>query len=188
MKCNFSYKHYFEVLKNAKKEYAIGPVRDYKKLKKNKKYIILRHDIDISLDHAIKIAKKEAKYGIFSTYFILLHSPYYNASDENSFEKIRKISNLGHEIGLHYDVTFLEKNSGSIVKNLNDEVNILSKISNTKITSIAQHDPTYSPKLNNKALVDFLDVKDKTLFLKNKDNCIELELANIAQAKLVIEF
>ena len=33
-----------------------------------------------------------------------------------------------------------------------------------------------------------LDVKDKTLFLKNKDNCIELELANIAQAKLVIEF
>jgi ribosome maturation factor RimP len=33
-----------------------------------------------------------------------------------------------------------------------------------------------------------LDVNDKILFLKNKDNCIELELANIAQAKLVIEF
>ena len=33
-----------------------------------------------------------------------------------------------------------------------------------------------------------LDVKDKILLLKNKDDCLELELANIAQAKLVIEF
>ena len=33
-----------------------------------------------------------------------------------------------------------------------------------------------------------LDVEDKVLFLKNKDGCLELELANIAQAKLVIEF
>jgi ribosome maturation factor RimP len=33
-----------------------------------------------------------------------------------------------------------------------------------------------------------LDVKDKILLLKDKDDCLELELANIAQAKLVIEF
>jgi hypothetical protein len=163
MECNFSYKHYFEVLKKAKKEYAIGPVRDFKKLKKNKKYIILRHDIDVSLDQAVKIAEKEASYKIFSTYFILLHSPYYNAFDENSYEKICKISDLGHEIGLHYDISFLKKYSGSIINNIKDEADILSKISNSKITSIAQHDPTYSPKLNEKVLIKFLDVKDKKL-------------------------
>ena len=33
-----------------------------------------------------------------------------------------------------------------------------------------------------------LDVKDRVLLLKDKDDCLELELANIAQAKLVIEF
>ena len=33
-----------------------------------------------------------------------------------------------------------------------------------------------------------LDIEDKVLFLKDKDGCLELELANIAQAKLVIEF
>ena len=33
-----------------------------------------------------------------------------------------------------------------------------------------------------------LDVKDNTLFMKDKDDCKELELANIAQAKLVVEF
>ena len=33
-----------------------------------------------------------------------------------------------------------------------------------------------------------LDVKNKILFLVDKDDCLELELANIAQAKLVIKF
>ena len=33
-----------------------------------------------------------------------------------------------------------------------------------------------------------LDVKDKILVLKYMDDCLELELANITQAKLVIEF
>jgi ribosome maturation factor RimP len=48
---------------------------------------------------------------------------------------------------------------------------------------------TYAPIEGGKKFSGIvLDVKDKTLFLKNKDNCIELELANIAQAKLVIEF
>ena len=33
-----------------------------------------------------------------------------------------------------------------------------------------------------------LDVEDKILLLRYMDDCLELELANIAQAKLVIEF
>lgn len=163
MECNFSHKHYFKVLKDAKKQYFIGPIRDFKKLKKNKKYIILRHDVDVSIDQAFEIAEKEASYGIFSTYFILLHSPYYNALDENSYQKIQKISNLGHEIGLHYDVSFLKKNRGNIIKNLKEEASILSKISNTNVTSIAQHDPSHSPKLENKTISNFLDVKNKDL-------------------------
>lgn len=160
MECNFSHKHYCETLIHAKKEYAIGPVRDFKKLKKNQKCIILRHDVDVSMDQAYEIAKKEAKYGLCSTYFILFHSPYYNAFDENSFDKIQKISSLGHEIGLHYDVKFLTKISGNLLDNLKQEISILAKISNSKITSIAQHDPTYSPKLSSNVSRNFLDVNN----------------------------
>ena len=163
MKCNFSYNHYFEVLKKAKKEYSIVQVKDYKKIKKNKKHIILRHDVDVSLDVAYQLAKKEANHEIFSTYFILLHSPYYNALDENSFEKIQKISKLGHEIGLHYDVSFLKKYGGSVLKNLKEEISILSKITHKDVKSIAQHDPTYSSKLKTNEKGVFLDVKSKDL-------------------------
>ena len=48
---------------------------------------------------------------------------------------------------------------------------------------------TYAPIQGRKNFSGkILDVKDRVLFLKNKDDCLELELANIAQAKLVIEF
>ena len=59
--CDFSYRHYLEVLNYAKKTYKIGPIRDYNSLKKNKKFILLRHDVDFSLIHALELAKIEAK-------------------------------------------------------------------------------------------------------------------------------
>ena len=48
---------------------------------------------------------------------------------------------------------------------------------------------TYSPIEGRKNFSGIiLDVKNKILFLVDKDDCLELELANIAQAKLVIKF
>ena len=48
---------------------------------------------------------------------------------------------------------------------------------------------TYAPIEGEKNFTGMiLDVKDKILLLKYMDDCLELELANIAQAKLVIEF
>ena len=48
---------------------------------------------------------------------------------------------------------------------------------------------TYAPIKGEKKFTGMiLDVKDKILLLKYMDDCLELELANIAQAKLVIEF
>ena len=48
---------------------------------------------------------------------------------------------------------------------------------------------TYAPIEGEKKFSGIiLDVKDKVLLLKYMDDCLELELANITQAKLVIEF
>lgn len=59
--CNFSYKHYIDVLESAKTKYSIGTVNEFSILKEKKSFIILRHDVDMSLDHAFKIAEMEAK-------------------------------------------------------------------------------------------------------------------------------
>jgi len=140
--CNFSLDHYFEVLISLKKEYMIGSVGDYEELKKFRKFLILRHDVDFSLEYALKLAKKEKQWGIKSTYFILIHGEYYNPFDKKNTKIIRQISNLGHEIGLHYDTSFFPKSSKKEIELIINEIKMLETITDTKITSVSQHIPS----------------------------------------------
>lgn len=64
--------------------------------------ISIRHDVDHSIDHAVKFARWERERGIRSTYFVL-HSAYYYIDKANLYEQMRKIIAYSHEIGLHLD-------------------------------------------------------------------------------------
>jgi len=76
---------------------------------KKKNILFVRHDVDISLKKALEMAEFEAKNAIHATYYILLTSPFYNALTPENLERIRMISELGHGIGLHYDITVKER-------------------------------------------------------------------------------
>ena len=77
---------------------------------KNKKFF-LRHDIDKDPRVSLKLAKIEAEHGIRSTFFYL-HSgsaimDRWRSTPERKEELIsilHAIRDLGHEIGLHYDI------------------------------------------------------------------------------------
>ena len=158
--CNFSYKHYLEVLDYAKKKYSIGTLKEFHKLQKKQKFIILRHDVDFSLDYALKLANLENKHDVRSTYFVLLHSQYYNALSNHNISIINKISELGHEIGLHYDTEFMPKSSKKINEQILKEIAIISDIIGMKVVSIAQHNVTISPVLNPNKIKGFMNTQD----------------------------
>ncbi len=140
MACNFSYHHYIETLKLFSKKYQIYPVGNYNKIKTDENFILLRHDVDISFEKALEIAKLEKKNNFFSTFFILLHSPYYNALSPENSKIITEISSMGHEIGLHYDTTMMSKNNEKFLLQLKNEADLLSDITGgLKIKSVAQH-------------------------------------------------
>ena len=78
------------------------PIIDYKDVKDNtKKFCILRHDIQFSIDRAYKLAKIEKELGVVSTYTVQVRNNTYNALSEKNINLISKIRNLGHHIGLH---------------------------------------------------------------------------------------
>ena len=156
-KCNFSYKHYFEVLDYAKEEYAIGTIKEFEKLKKKNKFIILRHDVDYSLHRALKMAEEENVHGLKATYFIMLHNPLYNALSEDAVLIIKKISELGHDIGLHYDTTFLSTTKNEALRIMRKEASILEDICGRKVISVAQHNPTINPKFMRGVITNFVD-------------------------------
>jgi hypothetical protein len=152
-RCAFTFSHYFDVLRRAKENHTrIVPVGEFSRVKHKGNFILLRHDIDISLRHALRMALLEHRHHIRSTYFVLLHSEFYNALSAESVGIIREISSLGHEIGLHYDTNF------SAV--LSEEANILSSITGQQVSTIARHNPSVTPPSKRQAGKRFQDVKD----------------------------
>src|SRR5712692_10516496 len=70
---------------------------------------ILRHDIDYSPEAALRMAQLEADMGIRATYFLLLNTSYYNLLSEEYCEFPRRLIELGHDVGFHYDVAILSR-------------------------------------------------------------------------------
>jgi len=93
--CNFSLTHYIDTLLKYKEAgYIFG------------KDILLRHDVDLSLEYALELAKQEYKHDIKATYYIMLHSSLYNAQSPEGMKIIREIHRLGGKIGLHIDTRY----------------------------------------------------------------------------------
>ena len=64
--------------------------------------VLLRHDVDLSIQGAKEMARIESEAGVRSTYFLLVSSPLYNPVERETRQAIREIDSLGHEIGLHF--------------------------------------------------------------------------------------
>ena len=73
--------------------------------------ILLRHDLEFSVPIALGMAKTEAELGIKATYFIQLHSEFYNTFEKENIKAIREMIKLGHQIGLHFDSHFWDINT-----------------------------------------------------------------------------
>ncbi|MCL5407145.1 MAG: hypothetical protein M1429_01465 [Patescibacteria group bacterium] len=107
MKCDFSLKHYREILKLALKSgFVITNFRDFDKVSNRPKVIILRHDIDVLPKRSLELAKIEKSLKIKSTFFVRVHGQYYYPSGQ-TLKILKKIKDLGHEIGLHSEARVL---------------------------------------------------------------------------------
>lgn len=65
--------------------------------------IVLRHDVDLSIEAAVEMARLESDLDIRSTYCVLLSSPLYNPFEGQHRDAIREIDSLGHDVALHFD-------------------------------------------------------------------------------------
>lgn len=128
-----------KLIEYLKQIYQITPLCN--KPKNDLPYLFLRHDVDVSLSAALKMAKIEHEIGVKSTYFVLVSSRHYNSFDGKNSKIIKQISELGHELGLHYDVSQYGHRNEDIVNSLTIEVQALESILGKKICSISSHAP-----------------------------------------------
>lgn len=107
------------------------------------KCVILRHDIDYSLEQAVKLARIEKELGVHSTYFVLLSSDFYNPASSSSYRYLHEILNLGHDIGLHFDETAYSYEHFGIEYFIRKEARILSDLIDVNINSFSLHRPNH---------------------------------------------
>lgn len=105
MSKDFSVDSYRAILKQAKNKFNFI---SYPEIDLNQKFVLWRHDCDVSLNRAYRLAQVEAEVGIKATYFLLPHSGYYNLMEKSQADLVHKIMDLGHHIGLHFDADFYD--------------------------------------------------------------------------------
>jgi hypothetical protein len=115
------------------------------------KFLLLRHDIDTSPHYALQMVLLEHKLGVRSSCYVLMHSPFYNPAAPQHWNDLRKIVDLGFEVGLHYETDFFEQRNIDPLKGVLDDVAALEKILQVTIKSVSQHRPasgTFLKQLN----------------------------------------
>jgi hypothetical protein len=109
---------------------------------KMEKKVLMRHDIDQSLEKTQRIVEIETRLGISSTYFILFRSPFYNIFSCDQEKLIRNIIDNNHFIGLHFDYSGYSFNSISQLANqMLLEAEIMQKYFHVKVDAVSFHRP-----------------------------------------------
>ena len=138
---DFTLDNYRRIVELAKERYTfIG----YNEIKNKQSQVCLwRHDVDHSVEQALKLATIENQLGVSATYFIQLSSDYYNVFDPRVNKIIREIIDKNHKIGLHFhSAVYSIKNESELISKLSFERDTLEKLLDIDINVFSFHNPT----------------------------------------------
>lgn len=160
---NFTYSAYCKMISLM---HDMGyPIVNYKKGSAMDRCAILRHDVDNSLDKAVEMAEIEAKLGVSSTFFVLLATDFYNVASKHGREAIRRILDLGHDIGLHFDETLYPcVDSKTLAQEAKREADILSQLCGCPIETVSMHRPSARMLDGNFQVPGLINVYGKAFF------------------------
>jgi hypothetical protein len=98
MSCAFDLDHYRELLEAA----AAGGYR-WARFDSEPETgdLFLRHDVDLSLEAALAMARLEHELGAHATYFLMRESVFYNLDSALGRDSIAELRDLGHAVALH---------------------------------------------------------------------------------------
>ena len=110
----------------------------------DERHLIVRHDVDMCLESAVRIAEVENQLEICSHYFVLVGSEFYNLWSPSSQKAMERILTFGHKIGLHFDAARYDNDFDIQNDNAAKECDTLEAITGQAIEIISFHRPSPS--------------------------------------------
>lgn len=134
----FSYDDYREIIKIIKNS---GKQADFKHAKNMDEFVIMRHDVEFSVDRAYALSRLELSMDFTSTYFFQWTNNAYNLLSRRNIDMIRDMHERGHIIGLHFALNGLT-NMDDIRKKIQLEIGVLSDMLGFQIEQFSFHRPS----------------------------------------------
>lgn len=101
---DFTRDNYRRLVRLAKERYRFVAYTDLPAV--GQPFVLWRHDVDMSVHTALRLAEIEAAEGVSATYFLHLHSEFYNLLERGVADRVRAILDAGHRLGLHFDAAY----------------------------------------------------------------------------------
>lgn len=150
---DFTEENYRKIIKSIKEKYVFSYFAQGSIEHSNEHMVLMRHDIDYSINRAYRLAMIESEEGVKSTYFVHFHSPMYNPLESSQAKILRTIAAMGHHIGLHFDHAFYkevmnETNDETMQKHAMREKEILENLVGANVNVVSFHNPEASNTLD----------------------------------------
>ena len=135
---DFTLSHYRDLLRIALKKYDIASYTD-QPLRENS--LLWRHDVDLSLERSLALAKIEYEEGVKATYFVNPHSEFYNLSEKSQVDIVDEILSYGHDLGLHFDSAFYGNATDDLDGLVIQETSYLNQLFDKPAVAFSFHNP-----------------------------------------------
>ncbi|MCH4000396.1 MAG: hypothetical protein PUD05_09535 [Lachnospiraceae bacterium] len=134
----FSYDDYREIIRLIK---ASGRAADYEEALHRDSFIIMRHDVEYSVDRAYALSKVEESEDFHSTYFFQWTNNSYNILSRKNRDIVTDMHERGHNIGLHFALNGMT-DMNLIREQIRKEMEMLSTMFGFEVKWFSIHRPS----------------------------------------------
>ncbi|MDR0221011.1 MAG: hypothetical protein LBI54_06375 [Lachnospiraceae bacterium] len=161
----FSYAEYTEIIHLIK---ATGLAADYHRALTSGRFIIMRHDVEFSVERAFALSRIESGLDFTADYFFQWTNNNYNILSRRHTEMIRDMSARGHRIGLHFALNGLT-DMEEIRRQIRKEVDILSEMFGFPVRQFSIHRPSAEVLQANIKYPDIINAYQEEFFTYSPD-------------------
>lgn len=163
---------------------ATGKHCDYKTAKGKDQFIIMRHDIEFSIDRAHALSLVESEEGFHSTYFVQLTNNSYNALSRRNIAMLHDMAQRGHQIGLHYHLNG-QLDPVTVRDGVRDQLRIMSEMLGMNIDTYSFHRPVKEVYYYDISIPNTINAYSKDFFTyaENVTDDTKLDVKYIADSK-----
>jgi hypothetical protein len=140
-----TYQNFVSILEALTLQFEIRPLRDRFCHTNARPALFMRHDVDVSLKRAVRLAEIEARLGVRATYMVIPNSPLYRITDDPGRSALGRLCDLGHEVALHFDIPEQDRSKDVGIDDIADQINLagdaIEQITGVPVRSVSFHRP-----------------------------------------------